>query len=353
MKLWGDIQFFDPEIAGGKIDWDAALMNAEPAILAAATPEAERGAIASMLAPLRDSATHVDDLPSPGSKRISAAKLGNAVLITVPHGVSGDGAQITADVASALDLAAKSDVVAIDLRGVTEASAGDAAALRYLFSADSPIVALVRGPFTLPRERSRSYLGYPKQSAGYQGYSAFDSITDGAIVKGASNVQRRFVFLVDAATSLPPMALALADAGDATVYTTGGSPAILAPSIVEMEMPYGVHVSYRITDLPDIGEPLALPAATSPEEAIAKVAPSQDLGRSRPRADTASPSERAYRDSPFPPEPMRMLAIAQIYNVIRYFSPYTGLMHDAWDVAALRAIEDEVKAPDARSSCSA
>ena len=350
MKLWGDIQFFDPEIAGDKIDWDAALMSAAYAILAAATPEAERAAVEAMLAPLRDPATHVNDSTTPSSKRILAVKVGNAVLITVPHGISGDDARIAADVASALDLAKKSDVVAIDLRDVTEASGGDEVALRYLFSADSPIVGLVGGSFTLPRERSKSYLGYPNQSGGgYQGYSAFDSITDGVTVGGTSKVQRRFAFIVDAATSLPSMALALADAGDATIYTAGGSPAILAPSTAEMEMPYGIHVSYRTGDLPDIGHPLVLPTASNPGEAIAKLAPSRDLSQSRSRSDVASPSEKAYRDIAFPPEPMRMLAIARIYNVIRYFSPYTALMHDDWDAAALQAIDDERKATDARS----
>ncbi len=349
MKLWGDIKFFDPEIAAGKIDWDAAFTNAEPAILSATTSEAERAGIASMLGPLHDPATHVDDLPSPASKRISAAKVGNAVFITVPHGVNSDDAQVTTDVASALALAAKSAVVAIDLRGVSEASTGDAAALRYMFSAESPIVALVRGSFTLPRERSRSYLGYPNQSSGYQGYSAFDSITDGLTVEGTSKVQRHFAILVDTTTSLPSMAVALADAGDATIYTIGGSPTILAPSAIEMEMPDGIHVSYRVADLPDIGQPLVLPTANSPEEAIARLAPSQDLGRNRPRPDTASPSENAYRDSRFPPEPLRLLAIARIYNIIRYFSPYTGLMHDDWDTAAVQAIRDETSATDTRS----
>ncbi len=46
---------------------------------------------------------------------------------------------------------------------------------------------------------------------------------------------------------------------------------------------------------------------------------------------------------------MRMLAIARIYNVIRYFSPYTGLMHDDWDAAAIQAIDDERNATDSRS----
>ena len=96
MKLWGDIKFFDPQIAGGKVDWDAALMHAEPAILSSKTPEAYRAAIASMLAPLGDPATHVDAPPSSGTRGISANKMGNGVLITVPHGLSDDNSEIAA-----------------------------------------------------------------------------------------------------------------------------------------------------------------------------------------------------------------------------------------------------------------
>jgi C-terminal processing protease CtpA/Prc len=43
-----------------------------------------------------------------------------------------------------------------------------------------------------------------------------------------------------------------------------------------------------------------------------------------------------------------MLAIARVYNVIRYFSPYLALMHDDWDAAARAAIGDERVAGSAR-----
>jgi C-terminal processing protease CtpA/Prc len=350
MKLWGDIKFFDPQIAGGKVDWDAALTHAEPAILSSKTPEAYRTAIGSMLAPLGDPATHVDAPPSSATRGISANKIGNGVLITVPHGVSDDKSEIAAGVASAVDLAAKSSAVAIDLRNVTEASAADAAALRYLFSPDSPVLDLVAGSLTLPRERSRSYLGYPSQSSGgYQGYSALDSVTDGVIVTGKSKVPRRFAILVDGATSLPSMALALSEAGDATIYTNGGDPTILAPAVAQMKMPYGVRAVYRTGDLADIGQPLALPAASSPEDAIAKLPTLRDVTQSYPRRDSVPLTEKAYSDVSFPAEPMRMLAIARIYNVIRYFSPYADLMHDDWDAATVQAIDDERNATDARS----
>jgi C-terminal processing protease CtpA/Prc len=175
-----------------------------------------------------------------------------------------------------------------------------------------------------------------------------DSITDAVTIAGDSEVHRRFVFLVNGGTSLPSMALALAEAGDATIATAGGNPAILAPSISEIDMPYGVQVIYRTGDVPDIGRPMHLPTANSPEEAT-KLSASSEFDQNPPRPDAATVKDKPYIGVLFPPEPMRMLAIARIYNVIRYFSPYTALMHDDWNAAALQAIDDEIGATDSRS----
>ncbi|HKU80901.1 MAG TPA: hypothetical protein VJP76_01935, partial [Candidatus Tumulicola sp.] len=348
MRLWGDIKLLDPQ-AGNSTDWDAAFMNAEPAIVAATTPQAYRAAIASMLAPLHDPATHVEGAAAADGARIAAVEEGDATIVTVPRHVDDAEVQISADVASAAALAAKGGAVAIDLRGVSEADPGDSAALHALFSAESPFVGLISGSLTLPRERSRSYLGYPNQSSGYQGYSAFDTVANGTTVSGTSKVKHRFVFLVDAGTSLPSMALGLADADDATIYTAGGNPAMLAPSTATIDLPYGVEATYRTGDLADIGVPLTLPTASSVPEAIAKTAPTQDFSRLGRRPSETTGSENAYATAAFPSEPMRMLAVARIYNVIRYFSPYVDLMHDDWDAAALQAIADETAAAGTRS----
>ena len=76
-------------------------MHAEPAILSSKTPEAYRAAIAFDVGATGDPATHVDAPPSAATRGISASKMGNAVLITVPHGVSDDKSEIAAGVASA------------------------------------------------------------------------------------------------------------------------------------------------------------------------------------------------------------------------------------------------------------
>ncbi|HTA39506.1 MAG TPA: S41 family peptidase [Candidatus Acidoferrales bacterium] len=354
MKLWGDIKFFDPALSGS-VDWDAAFLRAEPAIAGAANAAQYDAAIAAMLAPLHDPATRAippGDATS-GGGHIRAAALGDATLVTIPHGVGADETALVTDTTNAIAAAAKTELVAIDLRGVTESDPGDATALQYLFAADSPLLALASGSFALPRERSRTYSGYPTQTgAGYSGYSAQDSIDDAAMLAGTSKTKHRFIFLVDANTSLPSMALGLAAAGQGAIYSTGGSPSILAPAAGEMLLPYGVRAAFRLSDLAGIAAPLAFPLASDPAQAIAEYAkaPAGQAAQSPAAASGSSlAKDDPYAADAFPDQAKRMLAIARIYNVIRYFSPYTSLMHDDWDAAATQAISDEAAAADTRS----
>ncbi len=354
MRLWGDIKFFDPALVGSGIDWDAAFLSSEPAIAAAANKAQYAAAIATMLAPLHDPATHVmEGTDAISTGRIVASTVAAATLITVPHDVTGDESVIASDASSVVAKAAKTAIVAIDLRGVTESLANDAVALNSLFSTESPLLALVDGSISLPRERARAYLGYPGQGQGeYSGYFAQDSVADTQTVTGTSQVRHRFVFLVDGNTALPSMVLGLAAAGQAVIYSTGGNPSILAPSTAEMDLSYGVRASFRIGDLSDIRQPLEFPQASDPAQAIAKSGSSGRVSISRPPIEANGappPKDNPYSADAFPDRPKRMLAIARIYNVIRYFSPYTGLMHDNWDAAAIRAISDETAASDARS----
>lgn len=346
IKLWGDVKFFDPQLTYGAVDWDVALANAEPALLAASTKDSYVAAVESMLAQLNDPATHVDRDDVSQTGRITSKIDGDAALITVPRDVTADESLLASDADKALQTAANAGTVAFDLRGVNESTDGGATALDHIF-ADSSFSALVQGKLTMPRVRSRAYLGYVDESGiGYQNYSSQDAVSDPGTITGTSNAKHRFVFLVDGNSSVPSAALALAQAGEAAIYSTGGTPSTQAASADDITLPYGVSVTYRTSELADIAQPLQLPAAASLQDAIAK--------KQSPPAQFEHPLTRplkanSYADATFPSEGMRMLAIAKIYNVIRYFSPYTALMHDDWDAAALQAIKDERAATDARS----
>lgn len=352
MKLWGDIRLFDPQVAEGGVDWDAAFMNAEPAIVAATTPASYGVAITSMLTPLHDPATQVAGAAGESFARLTVSQSGSAAVITILHGTSETAEALRTDAVRAVAVASKSSEVLFDLRGVTEASDADGNALQSLTLPDSPILDLLPADVALPRQRSRAYLGYPDESSsGYQGYSAADSTSDASPLGGKSKASIRFGFLVDASTSLPLLAIALASSGKAAIYSTGGQPAVQSSGSLPMQLPDGVVANYRTADLADFSERQSFASATvsGVPAALAKLR-SQALA---PVTYAPAPSERfansRYANELFPPEPMRMLAIARVYNVIRYFSPYRALMHDDWDAAALQAIRDERAATDARS----
>jgi C-terminal processing protease CtpA/Prc len=350
MKLWGDIRLFDPQASDGSVDWDAAFMNAEPAIIGASDAGAYRAALATLLAPLQDPATHVDAPAESGSGRITTSSSGTVAVITIPHDAAGD--PFDADLKAAVNAAASSQAVLFDIRGVNESSDADADALSSLFSAESPVRALVRGDVALPRDRSRAYQGYPSQRpGGYSGYSAFDQTNDSETLHGTSAQARRFGFLVDGSTSLPPLAIALALSGDATIFTTGGQPAAVSAGGGTLDLPDGVAVTYRFGDLADVASRQSF--ATVTVRSVADAAAQLESLTPRPATFARPPAER-FVDNPYdsvtyPSEAMRMLAVARIYNVIRYFSPYRALMHDDWDAAALTAIDDERAAGNARA----
>jgi C-terminal processing protease CtpA/Prc len=355
MKLWGDIRFFDPQVSEGGVDWDAAFMNAEPAILAATTRDSYAAAVGAMLAPLRDPATHLgsnaEDSWDPPSARITVAQSGSASIITIEHATHETSAAFDDDATRAVNAASKSRLIVFDLRGVTEANAADDAALSFFLS-NSPIVGLLSGEVSLPRGRSRSYHGYPDESGDcFQCYTAENTTSDAAAIEGKSKSIHRFGFLVDESTSLPPLAIALASAGSAAIYSTHGQPSVLSTDSFQIELPDELVVTYRTAELADVAErqPFASAPVSGVTDAIARLQAQPLVRATYAPAPPGRFVNAAYADQLFPSESMRMLAVARIYNVIRYFSPYFALMHDDWDAAAVQAIRDERAATDARS----
>jgi C-terminal processing protease CtpA/Prc len=352
MKLWGDIRFFDPQVSEGSVDWDAAFINAEPAIMAATDRASYGAAISGLLSPLHDLATQVITSQGGSFARMTVSLSGSASVIAIEHGTSGSSATYQSDTKQAVTIASKSRVVLFDLRGVTEGNPADDATLEFFASTDSPIAGLLSGDVALPRERSRSYLGYPDDSGGgYEGYSALDWTADPTTIPGTLKQPIRLGFLVDASTSLPPIAIALASAGTAAIYSTHGQPAVLSAGSEVIDLPHDVQVAYRDSDLADFAERQSFASSSVPTlpDALSRLQRQAPVPATFATAPPEKFANKPYAGQLFPPEPMRMLAVARVYNVVRYFSPYRALMHDDWDAAALQAIRDERAATNARS----
>ncbi len=351
MRLWGDVRFFDPALTREKIDWDAAFLRAEPAIASATTLDAYRAAINEMLAPLHDPATSLNTNVNGGSGQITATMTGDDAVITLPADATEDQNALMMQAAKAVSAAKSAHALVFDLRAATADNQVSAYVATLLFSGYSPFKAFWHGSIALPRERERGYLGYPTNGGGYQFYFARDRVNDASAVAGTAKRARPMAFLVSSKTILPPLAIALAQAGAATIFTTGGQPQAPLPSMDSLQLTDGLSVSIRTSDMADVDEHarFATAQAATPQAALQQLHahPSVAVAYAGPPLPKTL-YDRPYAKQTFPPLPMRLLAIARAYNVIRYFSPYRDLMHDDWDAAALQAIDDETRATDAR-----
>ena len=70
-RLWGVVEYFHPHLAYRDVDWDAALVETLPAVVAAESPEAYRAAIDRLLGHLGDPVTRTVP-PEGGGARAGA-----------------------------------------------------------------------------------------------------------------------------------------------------------------------------------------------------------------------------------------------------------------------------------------
>lgn len=71
-KLWAAVNYFHPYLASGKVDWDAALVHALPAIRSANTPAAYGAALRALLDSLHDDTCFINDGSSHPAPRLVA-----------------------------------------------------------------------------------------------------------------------------------------------------------------------------------------------------------------------------------------------------------------------------------------
>jgi hypothetical protein len=110
-RLWSRVQWVHPALPDGRIDWDRALLDALPAIVAADDDAARAAALRRLLDPLNDAAVRVGPAPPPTHVKVpvgppNAETLpGGVVLVSVHRPVSaweGDFPQMLAGLQRAL-----------------------------------------------------------------------------------------------------------------------------------------------------------------------------------------------------------------------------------------------------------
>jgi C-terminal processing protease CtpA/Prc len=359
--LWGDVEYFDPQLARPN-DWDAAALAAIPKVEAATSPSAVSDAVAAMLATLNDPLTHIAAAPQPparasGDGLTLASPAPQTAVLTIDAAALPDaGSPEVQNRATVLASTLQSkQTVIIDLRQKDSETSNQAESVEALFDTTPLAASLTRGKVQLPAYRRRYYNGLtsPYLSSD-DNYTGGFIINDGATITGTATAHLRVAFVVGARTIIPDLAVALARANQAVVFSDGPPPALDGGDVDALRMPEGLTAQFRVSEYTEVAASASfaqpLPVGEDPATAIARW------------LDQHSPTAPAFQPAPpgvtlpaeagsaaLPDEPHRIFAIFRIYNAIRYFFPYRELMHEDWPAATLRAIREVRTANDEAS----
>jgi C-terminal processing protease CtpA/Prc len=378
-KVWGTVRYLHPYLAYKDIDWDAALVEALPKAEAAKDDDEFRAAVQAMLDRLGDPATRVArtvaqpaDQPSSGGNEESGHPLfswveDDVLLVHLDRPMSFNQL-VAAKARPALQAAVeKASAVIVDLRSDDEYQSFISGFILGWVAPHLP-AREVRAP----SERYLVHSGYRPQigttSGGYD--SAFHTTLAEAFPAAAGGKGKRTVFLVVEKTELPPIAMALYDAGDAFLVAQGKAPA--GPSSGQRVVPLSEHFEARIRTTEMIGPsgPVQLrPDAEVPADADRgrkgpAVQKAIALLRNAPRSKKSAPGpaagaaavapggawrpDKRYDTTSFPQREYRLLAMFRFWNVIHYFYPYKDLLDQDWDTVLPRFLPAFAAAGDAR-----
>jgi C-terminal processing protease CtpA/Prc len=373
-RVWGQVKYVHPAMATSRIDWDAALIRAIPAVENAATAGEYRRAIAGLLAELHDPVTRVVEKepagPAPSAPSASAplavrleAIDAETGIVTIPNDPSLESApDLQATVCARFTEATRFERVVVDLRSLALRRPG--------WSVQDAIVKcasrLLSHDVTLAPVRFLTHGFYMMQSvtggAG-GGLGPWDSglkVVSSGSVRGEGARTPRLAFIVNRGTAdLYPLLMGLQAQGLAEVVQEGDVPtAGLMVKTIAVDDELSIAVRHGEWLRPDGGTGFladAVVPAASAEAArhtavtLLKVPRSGGAVLSPASAPLAYGAfvEKDYSETPYPDRPHRLLALFRLYNVIECFFPYKDLMDRPWVYTLVEFIPRMCNARDA------
>jgi C-terminal processing protease CtpA/Prc len=340
-RVWLAVKFAHPRVALTDRDWDAVLTSALPAVRAATDDRAFEGAVAAMLLTLDDPATRI--VPSadisrrpvaPGPARPpSFTELSSGTLLVDLRapGSLNDPAMTREAIAGHLGIVSRAGRVIVDVRGAQPLTP----------EAFDPLYdILVSAPTPLPATRVVRHSGYRAQAGGAPFYSSELTTTAAAVVTPREGMTpRRVTFVVDGASAVPPIALALRATGTAAILAVGAVP--LSPVRVTPVRLGGAMALIRVGDLTvggrrvEIGADETMAREDTDERVHARAAALVVSTRTPVAAiDDPQPTwtpDAPYADAPYPTESRRLLAVYRLWGVLDAFNPYRHLLDRPWD----------------------
>ena len=324
-RVWGMVKFAHPALGYRDIDWDAAGARAVIRVLGG---NSAADTVAEMLAALDDPMTRVERDCQSTSEVVEPTRwLDDGTLFLSPFDSSVDGP-------AALRQARR---VIVDLRTPLCTPPPFPDAMQRL---------LILAPANLLSMRRMSLYGYRSQIDPSL-YSADFAVTGGAVVQpDPAASAEHVVFIVNARSNVPPLALALQRAGRAVILSIGAPLEDPFVSHADLPLDAGWHAVIRTAELlpagglPSTAAIASLPEATAPTK-IVQVARSL-LTQSFRRRAVAPNSSRAplpsyrwhtdetYPEMTYPAVEYRVLAAYRLWNIIQFFYGYPQLI-DPWE----------------------
>jgi hypothetical protein len=352
-RVWGQVKYVHPAMATSRLDWDAALVRAIPAVESAASDQEYRKAIAGMLAELDDRVTRVvvkesaEATPTSGLLAVRLETIdANMAVLTVPNDPALESnPNLRAEVCTRFAEVTHFESVVLDLRS----PAGRTPGWDFKDALVKCASRLLDRDVTLAPARFLRHGFYMMQSvtggAG-GGLGPWDSgleVVSSGSLRGEGPRTPRLMFIVNRGTiDLYPLLMALQAHGLAEVVQEGDAPAA-GVMVKTFEVDEGLVIAIRHGERlrPDGGAGFR-PDAVVPEGsgdaarqkalALLKVPPRGAIVPDPVSApfEYSAFVENDYSETPYPDPPHRLLALFRLYNAIEYFFPYKDLMDRAW-----------------------
>jgi C-terminal processing protease CtpA/Prc len=369
-RLWGAVRTYHPYLAYRDVDWDGALVAAVPKVTAARSDDDYLAALRSLVEPLRDPATVIASAPavmppegSDGTRnRLDWPAPG---LLAVHLGGFENFAAMREFEERATKALPGASTVVLDIRGRGNED---------LDSSDADVAAAICRRFVThalqaPTQRFLVHSGFVSQdpevrsSGSYS--SAFLTPLASTFAADADAKPRRLIVVVNAASPLPDVLVALLQSGDAQLVAHGLVTEAAIVTRKSIDLFGGLQAKIRVSELtfpleggalradvtvPPSGPPRSDDAAFRAALELART-PSLSATVRHPAARPLPEGQFRY-DEPYgsmtaPKLPYRLLAVFRYWNAIHDFYPYLPLLDHDWDsllpdfVGQFEAAEDE------------
>jgi C-terminal processing protease CtpA/Prc len=350
-RLWAAIKYFHPYLAYRDIDWDAAWVQAYPAISSAKDLASYSKAIEQLVAPLHDPVTKIASEPPTlpeGGSIATKWETDSVLTITVPN--SSDFPAMIEKLRQTSDDVRKASVIVFDLR---------AAGPDFPYALDTSGIdrLLSNTVVSAPAERRRFHSGLVSESVTSGGYYSGFQVAEGQRLEpGDMKGEKRCVFLVSERSYVAPIALALQSAGKAMIISEGAITDENLVTTARIQLADGLEAEIRLGELVYTdGTTGFVPDAVVTEQDGMKAALAAAMqgaaskGRDRIHVPAVPVARRQpnYADTGYPTSAYRTLAAIQIWAAHNYLYPYKKLMNEDWNavldefVQKLDAAKDE------------